>query len=100
MALFQWVLLTGGFHAILIQHICMYSHEVGTQAQPLVVEHYYHSLENLWNKQRKWPISGPFLVMRGVYGGREGWWFLGCFQEQQLLEVADLLAGVKLCSHV
>lgn len=47
MALFQWVLLTGGFHAILIQHISMYSHEVGTQAQPLVVEHYYHSLENL-----------------------------------------------------
>lgn len=53
MALFQWVLLTGGFHAILIQHIRMYSHEVGTQAQTLVVEHYYHSLENLWNKQRK-----------------------------------------------
>lgn len=88
-SVFQWILLAGGFHAILVPHICMYSHELGARVQPLMMQHYYHSQENLWNQQ------GALYQF-----SREGWLFLGCFQKQQPLELADLLAGVKLCSCV
>lgn len=99
---FQWILLASGSLAVSVQHICMYSYELGACVQPLMMQHYYHSQENLWNQQKKnvsiflacfFPGGGECMEERK---GKGGLVVPGVISEAALLVVANLLAGFKL----